>query len=186
MNLVNVWLGSNNRTGMTVHAADRANIVEHPAYVHLTRVNDLAIIRLNVPITPNAFINPIPLPPSTVGVASPMENEEGSFAGFGFQAHGSLGPSQFLYRGFQRVTVGTRCTAFFNVALATAFCAEDTVERSNGCPGDLGNPFVMSYRRNDVLVGILTQHPPCGQRSPTAYMRVTSFRQWIDTELARP
>lgn len=161
------------------------NPTVHPNYVAASRANDIAIMRLVTPIVPRADIHPILLPPhpTTPALILPSENEEGLFAGFGFQTVASTGPSAFLYRGFQRVTSNARCIGFFIFDTVQGFCAEDTVERSSGCNGDVGNPFVLSYRRQDVLVGILSMHPPCGQMSPTAYTRITFYRQWIAEQL---
>lgn len=165
---------------MRPHQVDMQGLRIHPDYVATTRANDIAIIRLVNPAVLSAEIAIINLPPVvTPALVLPHEFEEGMFAGFGFTSNAATGPSQFLNRGYQRVTGATRCTTFFGINTNSGFCAEDTVERASGCHGDVGNPFVLSYRRQDHLVGILTMHPPCGQMSPTAYTRVTHFLPWI-------
>jgi hypothetical protein len=175
-------MGSANRTAMRELEVNMPASSVHPAYDSTSRANDIAVIRLMTPIVPTANINPIGLPPN--GVNLPSENEEGLFAGFGFQSISGNGPSQFIHRGFQRTTGNTRCASFFTINSETGFCAEDLVERSSACQGDVGNPFVLSYRRQDMLVGILSMHPACGHLSPTAYTRVSSFRVWITEQLA--
>lgn len=100
-------------------------------------------------IVGNTF--PVRLP--TVGMNVPMENDAGRISGFGRQTEqGALTPSAFLQQGYKRVVANTRCSSFFNVDINMQFCAEDTTERSNICQGDQGGPFVMSYRRQDLLV----------------------------------
>lgn len=159
-------------------------ISTHPEYVANTRANDIAVIRLVVPIIPTAQISPIALPPITnPALVLPNENEEGAVVGFGFENIAANGPSQFLNRGYQRTIGNTRCGLFFLLNFNSGFCAEDNVERSSGCQGDIGNPFVLSYRRQDVLAGVLTMHPQCGNWAPSAFTRVSFFRQWIELQL---
>jgi len=183
-NSIRVHMGSTNRTALREFAVNMANINVHPQYNPVSRANDIAVLRLTTPIIPTAEIQPIVLPPMTnPQIELPWEFEEGHFSGFGFQNIASTGPSQSLYRGFQRVTTNIRCSSFFIISTTTGFCAEDTVERSNGCPGDVGNPFVTTYRRIEVLSGILSMHPPCGQQSPAAYTRITAYRLWLQEQL---
>lgn len=180
-------MGSAARANLRPIPINREQITTHTGYNAQTRANDIAIIRLVTSILPGAEIAPIALPPiTTPALTLPYENEEGFFAGFGVASQGGQ-PSNFLNRGYQRVTGNTRCTQFFiidtNAGIGQGFCAEDTVERSSPCDGDLGNPFVVSYRRQEVLVGLVKMHPPCGQMSPTAYTRITHFRTWIEDQM---
>lgn len=156
----------------------------HTDFNPQTRANDIGILRLQNPIVPTAMIHPIQLPPlETPNVVLPFENEEGATAGFGFTSVQSQGPTPFLYRGFQRAIASGRCALFFNHNPVTAFCAEDNVERSAGCNGDVGNPFVLSYRRQETLVGLLSMHPQCGIMAPSAYTRVSAYLVWINQQL---
>jgi len=181
---VRVFMGSSNRTAMREFPVNVAQITNHPAYISTSRANDISIIRLVTPIIPTAEIHPIALPPLVQPpLELPFEHEEGFFMGMGFQTIASTGPSQFLYSGFQRTTSNTRCTQFFILNTVTGFCAEDPIEGANACNGDIGNPFVISYRRQDVLAGIVSIHSTCGQWGPVAYTRITAFRPWIEQQL---
>lgn len=159
-------------------------ITSHASYVASSRANDIAIIRLPTAIIPTADIHPIALPPLVnPALELPNENEEGLFMGFGFQTAASTGPSQFLYSGYQRTVSNARCSLFYILNTQSGFCAEDAIEGSGACPGDIGSPFVISYRRQDVLAGLVTIHAQCGQWAPVAYTRITFFRQWIEQQL---
>lgn len=177
-------MGSANRTAMRELEVNLPATTVHPAYDPTSRANDIAVVRLVTAIIPTANIRQVTLPPLVNPLlVLPNENEEGFFNGFGFTSVASTGPTEFLHRGYQRMVSENRCTSFFALNPMSAFCAEDLIERANGCHGDVGNPFVLSYRRQDVLAGILTMHPPCGQLSPTAYTRISHFRQWIQEQL---
>lgn len=170
---------------MREHAVNMNQVSIGTGYNPANRHNDIAILRLVNPIIPTADVHPIQLPPINVqNLILPLENEEGQVAGFGFQTLGGTGPNNFLYRGYQRTTTAARCLSWYLWSNDFGFCAEDDVEGSNGCQGDIGNPFVISYRRQDMLVGLLSIHPSCGSRSPAAYTRITHFRAWIEAELA--
>jgi hypothetical protein len=93
----------------------------------------------------------------------PLENEEGFFVGYGYTAINS-GGTNFLKRGYQRVTSNTICSAWFIINNQHSFCALDNVEFANGCNGDVGNPFVVQYRRENLLSGVMSIHPQCKMR----------------------
>lgn len=138
----------------------------HPQFNMQTRANDIAILRLQTPIIPQADLHPIALPPQlTPPVALPLENEEGFFVGFGYETVNS-GATAFLKRGYHRITSETICSAFFLVNNANQFCGMDNVERANGCAGDVGNQLVVQYRREEILVGVLSMHPQCKLNAP--------------------
>lgn len=154
-------MGSANRANLRALVINQNAITPHGSYNAQTRANDIAVIRLTTPILPNAEIAPIALPPIvTPALSLPFENEEGFFTGFGVMVQGGQ-PSNFLNRGYQRVTGNTRCAQFFIINPLEGFCGEDNAERSSACDGDVGNPFVVSYRRQEVLVGLVKMHPPC-------------------------
>lgn len=158
-------MGSASRGSMrSLQLATTNPITQHPSYNAQTRAADIAIIRLQNPILPSAEIAPIALPPIvTGGLVLPYENEEGFFTGFGVSVQGGQ-PANFIQRGYQRAIGNTRCTTFFNLNTLSAFCAEDEAERSNACDGDVGNPFVLNYRRQEVLVGLVSMHPRCKKK----------------------
>lgn len=169
---------------MTQHAVMMNAISANPGYIANTRANDIAVIRLVNPIIPNAQMNAIGLPPITnPALILPNENEEAKIVGVGFESMASSGPSRFVNLGYQRTIGNIRCLQFFLLNTLSGFCGEDNVEFSSGCQGDLGNPYVLSYRNQDVLVGILSMHPQCGSWAPSAYTRVTFFRDWIQQQL---
>jgi hypothetical protein len=135
--------------------------IPHPQYNPTTRANDIGVLRLAAAIIPSADIHPVALPPAaTPDMSLPLENEEGFFVGFGYSTLTS-GGSQFLKRGYQRVTSNTLCVAWFAVNLQQVFCGIDNVEFANGCSGDVGNPLVVQYRRENLLTGVMSMHHQC-------------------------
>ena len=72
-----------------------------------------------------------------------------------------------------------RCIRFFIVNGPNHFCAEDTVEGSNVCGGDIGGGFVTTTRRENTLTGVASISAPCGQPAPSAYIRISAYRNWL-------
>uniref|UniRef100_A0A182Q0V4 Peptidase S1 domain-containing protein n=1 Tax=Anopheles farauti TaxID=69004 RepID=A0A182Q0V4_9DIPT len=152
--------------------------VAHPNFNMANRANDIGFIVLPQPVTFTALISPIQLPP--LGRGLPYENEEGMVVGFGFNTIGGDVRSDFLKVGFQRVISDSRCIGFYQITLPNHYCAEDGLQRSNVCNGDLGAGFVVSDRRIDTLVGVASLiTASCDANTPTGYTRVSQYRQWI-------
>ncbi|XP_049292729.1 collagenase-like isoform X2 [Anopheles funestus] len=152
--------------------------VAHPSFNMANRANDVGFIVLPQPVTFTALISPIQLP--LQGRNLPYENEEGMVVGFGFNTVGGQTRSDFLKVGYQRVISDSRCVGVYQITIPNHFCAEDVIQRSNVCNGDLGAGFVVSERRIDTLVGVASLiTASCDATTPTGYTRVSQYRQWI-------
>nr|XP_019560190.1 chymotrypsin-like [Aedes albopictus] len=156
----------------------------HPQYAAATRLNDIGIITLPASLVFTSTVSPIALPALNAQPANqhPFENEQGAIVGFGFVNAASTGRSDFLMRSFQRVTSNVRCQQFFQITLPQHFCAEDAVEISNVCNGDLGAGFVTDVRGRPTVTGVASLiSQSCGNTSPSGYTRVEFYRQWIQS-----
>ncbi|KFB43480.1 AGAP004740-PA-like protein [Anopheles sinensis] len=171
-----VGLGSTVYGQLMIQISTQA--IAHPSFNMANRANDIGFIILPSPVVFTALVQPIQLPLS--GRTLPYENEEGMVVGFGFNTVNGQVRSDFLKVGYQRVIGDSRCVGIYQITLPNHFCAEDTLQRSNVCNGDLGAGLVVSERRVETLVGIasLITHS-CDSINPTGYTRVSAYRQWI-------
>ncbi|XP_058120904.1 collagenase-like [Anopheles ziemanni] len=171
-----VGLGSTVFGQLTTQISTQA--IAHPSFNMANRANDIGFIVLPSPVVFTELVQPIQLP--LQGRTLPYENEEGMVVGFGFNTVNGQVRSDFLKVGYQRVIGDSRCVGIFQITLPNHFCAEDTLQRSNVCNGDLGAAFAVSERRVETLVGIasLITHN-CDSINPTGYTRVSPYRQWI-------
>uniref|UniRef100_A0A182P608 Peptidase S1 domain-containing protein n=1 Tax=Anopheles epiroticus TaxID=199890 RepID=A0A182P608_9DIPT len=152
--------------------------VAHPSFNMANRANDIGFIVLSQPVVFTALISPITLP--IQGRNLPYENEEGMVVGFGFNSVTGSINSDFLKVGYQRVISDSRCVGFYQITPPNHFCAEDTIQRSNVCNGDLGAGLIIPERRVDTLVGVASLiTASCDSTTPTGYTRVSQYRQWI-------
>ncbi|XP_053683485.1 chymotrypsin-like [Sabethes cyaneus] len=152
----------------------------HPNFNSATRANDIGIVTLVNSLVFSSTIYPITLPSLQESLQVPLENEQGTILGFGFTSGQSTATSDVLMRSLQRVTTNARCQQHYQITLPNHFCAEDTIEGSNICHGDLGAGFVTYVQGSQTLTGIaslVTQ--TCGNTAPTGYVRILQYRQWI-------
>ncbi|XP_053675807.1 collagenase-like [Anopheles nili] len=171
-----VGLGSTVFGQLSIQQSTQA--IAHPNFNTANRANDIGFIVLPQPVVFTALISPIQLP--VLGRNLPYENEEGTVVGFGFNAVGGQTRSDFLKVAYQRVIPDSRCVGVYQITLPYHFCAEDVIQRSNVCNGDLGAGFVVAERRVDTLVGVASLiTASCDSTTPTGYTRVSQHRQWI-------
>ncbi|XP_019561140.2 brachyurin-like [Aedes albopictus] len=154
----------------------------HPSYNSANRANDIGVITLPVSLVISANVAPIALPPLNSAPGYPFENEQGTIVGFGFTDLAATVRPSYLMRATQRVISNTRCQQYYQITVPSQFCAEDVVERSNVCNGDLGAGFISSINGQQTVTGIaslITQS--CGNSYPAGYTRVESHRSWINS-----
>ncbi|XP_055626873.1 chymotrypsin-like [Toxorhynchites rutilus septentrionalis] len=174
----NVGLGSNIFTQLATITSTQA--IAHPNFNPTNRANDIGVIMLPSSVVFTTYVYPIRLPPLTYINQLPVENEEGTIVGFGFTSSSSTTRADYLMHSFQRVVNHNRCLQFFPVQSPYQFCAEDNIERSNVCNGDLGAGFVTIERGRPILTGIASLVAQnCGAQNPTGYTRIAAYRQWI-------
>ncbi|XP_062550550.1 chymotrypsin-like [Armigeres subalbatus] len=174
-----VGMGSNTFSQLTTVVSSVATA--HAEYNSLTKANDIGIVTLPTSLVFTAYVQPIALPPLVAQIDQlPLENEQGSVVGFGFTSVTSVAPSVNLLRAYLRVTNNLRCQQFYQITLPQHFCAENTVEFSNICNGDIGAGFVTDVGGTQTVTGIASLiTESCGNSSPSGFTRVASYRQWI-------
>ena len=123
-------------------------------------------------IAPIALFNP--------GQVMPLDNEQGIIVGFGHAYEGSTQPSSLLQQIYKRVLPNERCTSVFVLTVPNHFCAMDETQFGNICNGDIGGAFVTTYRGQLFATGINSLIiEGCGQTWPSAYTRISVYRDWI-------
>ncbi|CRK90091.1 CLUMA_CG003809, isoform A [Clunio marinus] len=174
----NVWVGGSTRT--TQRAVAVQSRVQHPNYSLFPLTNDIGIVTLAADLVFDRFVRPIALPPLGTSMI-PYDNEQGTVLGFG-GAPGVANTREHLQAAFMRATTPARCNSFFQHSVAQQFCAEDARLRSEVCFNDIGGPFVVLRRGEEVLVGVISD-PFCiavPTSEPALFTRVSAYRTWIN------
>ncbi|XP_062543399.1 chymotrypsin-like [Armigeres subalbatus] len=174
-----IGMGSNIFSQLS--AVTSTDATAHPSYNSANKANDIGIVTLPVALVFSSTIQPIGLPPLTSTASPlPLENEQGFVVGFGFTNAASTSQSATLVRSYPRVTANLRCQQFYAITLPLHFCAENNIELSNICNGDLGAGFITDVRGTPTVTGIASLiSASCGNTTPSGYTRVESYRQWI-------
>jgi len=165
-------------------AVKAAKYVMHPYYDHKTTVNDIAIIKLEQPVTFSKTIQPACLPP--FGQAVPA-NDYAVVAGWGTMAEGKFSLPDKLLQVSVPVVTDSTCKRYYpeDVDLNLMFCAGYERGGKDSCQGDSGGPLVFKTTTGWTLRGVVSFGDGCARAGkPGVYTRVSHYRNWID-ETAR-
>lgn len=96
-----------------------------------------------------------------------------------------------MHAAFMRTVDNIRCNvryAFHQPNMQ--FCAEDIRLRSDVCAEDLGGPFVVLERGQEVLAGITSmpvcQGIPATPIEPSLFTRISAYSDWISQQVNMP
>lgn len=183
------------------------NRIVHEQYNPSLLHNDVALVKLPISPTIGSTIAPISLPPvnlgSLAGIDFSIERGLGiaglpkfSFvsgeivlaSGFG-RTTNTNAPSDILYKVNLEAITNMRCRAAYNrmLVIASTLCATYTSRQGQStCQGDSGGPLSYTEGNNTYLVGVTSfvSSSGCDSGAPSGYARVTSFLNWIESNIA--
>uniref|UniRef100_G1Q0Z6 Peptidase S1 domain-containing protein n=1 Tax=Myotis lucifugus TaxID=59463 RepID=G1Q0Z6_MYOLU len=162
-------------------------IVRHPKFNQSLSAEggaDVALLKLEAPVTLSERIGLVPLPPASLRVP---ERKMCWVTGWGYS---SLGVTLLWPYQLQEVMVpivgNEVCNQRYqNSSTNTGQIIKDDMlcagsEGQDSCQGDSGGPLVCSWEGTWVQVGIVSWGYSCGHRDfPGVYARVMSFISWI-------
>ncbi|CAG2066185.1 unnamed protein product [Timema podura] len=163
--------------------------VEHTAFNINTLFNDVALLKLPVPVQSNQYIQTISL---AAGYNS-FENHHAQVSGFGKTSDlPALSATSFvpdtnsvsstLNYADLKVINNNECLRYYSPSIildSTLCCA--TVSGGSTCNGDSGGPLIMRNGGQPVQIGVVSfvSSKGCASGYPAGYARVSSFYQWI-------
>ncbi|XP_023311584.1 brachyurin-like [Anoplophora glabripennis] len=149
------------------------NIINHRSYNSFLISNDISVVLLPSAVTLNSRIQVIPLAPANAGT---FEGARAFLSGWGRDSDASNAISPVLRGVNLNIISNAACRNVFGlVVLSSTICTSGT-GTVGACNGDSGGPLVV----DGVQVGIVSfGSRSCEAGNPTAYARVTSFRNWI-------
>ncbi|XP_052836778.1 serine protease 7-like [Drosophila gunungcola] len=174
---------SGKRCGPKIQRLDIEEIRVHERYSNVSNnyLHDIALIRLNKPVSYSVTIQPICLP-STVGEEVRQSGQVFTVAGWGRTMRAARSDTK------QKLQVGLydkyRCRQRYlseNIALEDSqICAGGQQQQHDSCAGDSGGPL-MRFRDNTwVLEGIVSFGYKCGALNwPAVYTNVAYYDRWI-------
>nr|XP_019543072.2 melanization protease 1-like isoform X2 [Aedes albopictus]XP_019551985.2 melanization protease 1-like isoform X2 [Aedes albopictus] len=157
-------------------------IIIHPEYKRKDKMNDIALIRMEQPLSENytKHILPICMPISTDLILNSFTNKNVSVVGWGSAEN--VTTSQYKMYAEITTTTNERYKYITGKPIEdnqmAAQCSPEAYRDS--CTGDSGGPLQIQINGTYYLIGIISHGPRCGASTiPAVYTRVTSYMEWI-------
>ncbi|XP_049540825.1 brachyurin-like [Anopheles darlingi] len=158
-----------------------AGIRPHPQYTSTNIRNDIAVVRLNSPITFNARVQPARLPARSD--TRQFGGSMGTVSGFGRTTDVAGSTSAVVRYVSNPVMTNADCIARWNTVLIQAqnVCMSGDGGRS-ACNGDSGGPLAVQDGGASLQIGIVSfgSSGGCSIGMPSVYARVSHFLGWIE------
>ena len=185
---VNVYVDNYDRTDPWEQHRSVINVIRHPSYNDFTLDNDIALLRLDTPVTlgdgtysPYTKTATIPLIPATIGS---LAGVNASVTGWGLTSEGgSL--SNILQEVQLPIIENSVCNdaSHYNGDITNnMMCAGYDAGMKDSCNGDSGGPLVVLNAGQWNLAGIVSWGDGCAQPyKPGVYTRISQYVSWINS-----
>ncbi|XP_068083788.1 brachyurin isoform X1 [Anabrus simplex] len=168
---------SNSQSGVLMQVT--TNKIVHSGYSKATYRNDIALLKLDIPIPVaiSEFFGIIKRPTtaddSKTLLAGPL-----TVVGWGSVNNSSNTPSPSLKYLDLATIENAICARFFNNTIPDSkFCTSSS--EPSPCKYDDGAPIFTTRNNNTLLVGMVSFTAPSCQNAPTAATKITSYLTWI-------
>uniref|UniRef100_A0A182J325 Uncharacterized protein n=1 Tax=Anopheles atroparvus TaxID=41427 RepID=A0A182J325_ANOAO len=156
-------------------------VIPHPQYTSATIRNDIAVVRLDSPITFTARIQPVRLPARSD--TRQFGGFLGTVSGFGRTSDASTATSDVVMFTTNPVMTNADCIASWNTALIQPqnVCLSGADGRS-ACNGDSGGPLAVQDG-GSLQIGVVSfgSAGGCSIGMPSVYARVSFFLDFIES-----
>ncbi|XP_042342683.1 transmembrane protease serine 2-like [Plectropomus leopardus] len=158
-----------------------SRIIAHEGFNSVTRMNDIALMRLSKPldITASSNIGPVCLPNVGLNITAP---QKGWITQFGFTVNGDSGPLQLMEAQVSLIeTADCNSSIAYNGRISQdMLCARETEAVADKCHTDSGGPLVSLSDGVWWLTGDSIWRGHCTEQNrPGVYGNVTYFLDWI-------
>ncbi|XP_050091307.1 brachyurin-like [Anopheles aquasalis] len=156
-------------------------VFPHPQYSSATIRNDIAVVRLDTPITFNDRVQPVRLPGRSD--TRQFGGLIGTVSGFGRTSDASNDVSPVVMFTTNPVMTNADCIAQWNAILIQDqnVCLSGDGGRS-ACNGDSGGPLAVQDGGASLQIGVVSfgSAAGCAAGMPSVYARVSHFLAWIE------
>jgi secreted trypsin-like serine protease len=168
-------LGSFDRSKFedTTVTANVIQVIVHPNYNEDTLEDDIALLKLNVPVPFTSYINPICLPTSDHN----LKNQQMWLAGWGRDENRK--PTNILN------DIECRYISYCNLenhSTLKNICVKFLQKKNSACDGDSGGPLIIQINGKYELVGVISS-VASNCRSPTSTTKVWYYLDWIKRQM---
>ncbi|KAK7085560.1 hypothetical protein SK128_006624 [Halocaridina rubra] len=175
---------SNHESAYTIEKTIE-HVVIHPEFDALSIDNNIALLKMDTPVTLNDGIRPICLPFSYV--SENLSGQVGTVTGWGTtQFEGNL--SNVLREVEVPILTTSECMQYtFNTITITDNMICTYEEGKDACQGDSGGPLQWKKNNRWYLMGLVSMGEGCANvNSPGVYSKITNYLNWIQQQTAVP
>ncbi|KAH8266161.1 hypothetical protein KR038_007467, partial [Drosophila bunnanda] len=162
----------------------KENIKQHSDYNENTLVADISLILLPQPLEFGLTIDKVGLPPLT-GPQDTYEGQEAMVSGWGLTNDHAIAQPLFLKYANVNVISNAACNSAYPGFIKPSHLCTATTSGQGTCFGDSGGPLTVDDGSMErIQIGIVSFGSSKGcTAAPSAYTRVTAFRQWIENNM---
>ncbi|XP_078264707.1 uncharacterized protein LOC144598439 [Rhinoraja longicauda] len=161
--------------------------IQHKNYNPQTINNDIAMLKLDAPITLDDYVVPICLPEPGFVVRELRQIKYSTVSGWGKQWEAGLQANTLQTLQVPMVWPSEcRHTTNYNIT-NNMFCAGYKEANKDTCKGDSGGPHVTNYKGTWFLTGIVSWGEGCARAGKYGiYTKVHKYFSWIEQLLNAP
>ncbi|XP_044267305.1 brachyurin-like [Tribolium madens] len=176
--LFTIQIGSNTLTTTDPERVtlSSSEYVVHPNFDPDRIENDIALIKLRMPVTYTWTIQPINLPPVSL-----LNNTEVTILGWGQTSDSDSSLSEHLKFVKATILSNAECQLIYGSQISdTMACVEGNFNEGT-CTGDNGTPLVEYVSRSFWIVGVASfiSGNGCESTDPSGYTRIFPYLDWI-------
>ncbi|XP_027013989.1 vitamin K-dependent protein C-like [Tachysurus fulvidraco] len=164
-------------------------IIPHPKYNRETLANDIALMRLKLPVTFSTYIVPACLP--SQDLAERVLHLNGTMTvvtGWGTETEGAeLYSTELKHINVPLMDQSECAHHMVNNLTENVLCAGSIGSIDDACKGDSGGPMMTLYRNTWFLIGLVSWGEGCGHTDKLGiYTKVSNYLEWIDSVRNHP
>jgi len=157
-------------------------VINHPNYNSKTNDNDIAILKLESPLTFNENVKPACLPDSSF---TPGHEQSAFVSGWGDMEYDTSTETKTLQ--FVKVQLLSNCLSnhLNGIITSNMICAGYEDGGKDACSGDSGGPLVVSGTDDSaIVVGVVSYGFECALADyPGVYAKVQNYLPWIKNNM---
>ncbi|XP_032853010.1 coagulation factor X [Tyto alba] len=155
-------------------------IIVHPEFVKETFDNDIALLKLEEPITFSEDVVPACLPEEDFAIDILMKQTFGIVSGFGNTLERTRPVKRMKVLQIPYVDRDTCKLALHSPVTENMFCAGYDKDGKDVCQGDGGGPHVTQYSGTYFVTGIISWGEGCGRQGKYGvYTNLSKFLPWV-------
>ncbi|NXX89911.1 FA10 factor, partial [Centropus bengalensis] len=154
-------------------------IIVHERFDNKTYDSDIAILKLEEPITFSEDVFPACLPEEDFTNNVLMNQTFGIISGFGRMFEHARMAKRVKVLQIPYVDRNTCRSALYSLVTRNMFCAGYDKDGKDACQGDGGGPHVTKYKGTYFVTGIISWGEGCGRQGKYGvYTKLSKFLPW--------